>query len=115
MHINTHGTGTPLNDKSETAAIKLALGDSEARRAILCSTKSMTGHALGAAGGIEAIAAVMALHDGIVPPTIHYEVPDPECDLDVNPNSAREAKLTMALSSSLGFGGHNAVLAFRRI
>ncbi|HIR94427.1 MAG TPA: beta-ketoacyl-ACP synthase II [Candidatus Coprenecus stercorigallinarum] len=115
LHINTHGTGTPLNDKSETAAIKLALGDSEARRAILCSTKSMTGHALGAAGGIEAIAAVMALHDGIVPPTIHYEVPDPECDLDVNPNSAREAKLTMALSSSLGFGGHNAVLAFRRI
>ena len=75
----------------------------------------MTGHALGAAGGIEAVAAVLALDNGIVPPTIHYEVPDPECDLDVNPNHAREAKLTMALSSSLGFGGHNAVLAFRLV
>ena len=115
LHINTHGTGTPLNDKSETAAIKLALGETEARRAILCSTKSMTGHALGAAGGIEAVAAVMALHDGIVPPTINYKEPDPECDLDVNPNTARKAELTMALSSSLGFGGHNAVLAFRRL
>ena len=115
LHINTHGTGTPLNDKSETAAIKLALGETEARRAILCSTKSMTGHALGAAGGIEAVAAVLALDNGIVPPTINYKEPDPECDLDVNPNSARKAALTIALSSSLGFGGHNAVLAFRRL
>ena len=114
LHINTHGTSTPLNDKSETAAIKIALGESEARRAILCSTKSMTGHALGAAGGIEAVAAILALGNGIVPPTIGYKEPDPECDLDCNPNNAREAAITIALSSSLGFGGHNAVIAFRK-
>ncbi len=114
LHINTHGTGTPLNDKAETAAIKIALGESEARRAILCSTKSMTGHALGAAGGMEAVAAILALDNHIVPPTIGYKEFDPDCDLDVNPNHAREAKITIALSSSLGFGGHNAVLAFRR-
>ncbi len=114
LHINTHGTGTPLNDKAETAAIKLALGESEARRAILCSTKSMTGHALGAAGGMEAVAAILALDNHIVPPTIGYKEFDPDCDLDINPNQAREAKITVALSSSLGFGGHNAVLAFRR-
>lgn len=114
LHINTHGTGTPLNDKSETAAIKIALGETDARRAILCSTKSMTGHALGAAGGIEVVAAAMALKNGIVPPTIGYKEPDPECDLDYTPNVARRADLTMALSSSLGFGGHNAVVAMRK-
>ncbi len=114
LYINTHGTGTPLNDKAETAAIKIAMGETEARRAILSSTKSMTGHALGAAGGMEAVAAVLALDNELVPPTIGYKEFDPDCDLDITPNVAREAKLTIALSSSLGFGGHNAVLAFRR-
>ena len=114
LHINAHGTGTPLNDKSETAAIKLALGEENAKKAIICSIKSMTGHALGAAGGIEIIAAAMALKEGVVPPTIGYEQPDPECDLDYAPNQARKADITIALSSSLGFGGHNAVVALRK-
>lgn len=114
LHINAHGTGTPLNDKSETAAIKLALGEENAKKAIICSIKSMTGHALGAAGGIEIVAAAMALKEGVVPPTIGYEQPDPECDLDYAPNQARKADITIALSSSLGFGGHNAVVALRK-
>ena len=114
LHINAHGTGTPLNDKSETAAIKLALGEKNAKKAIICSIKSMTGHALGAAGGIEIVAAAMALKEGVVPPTIGYEQPDPECDLDYAPNQARKADITIALSSSLGFGGHNAVVALRK-
>ncbi len=114
LHINAHGTSTPLNDKAETAAIKIAMGETEARRALISSTKSMTGHALGAAGGMEAVAAILALDNELVPPTIGYKEFDPDCDLDITPNVAREAKLTMALSSSLGFGGHNAVLAFRR-
>lgn len=114
LHINAHGTGTPLNDKSETAAIKLALGKENAKKAIICSIKSMTGHALGAAGGIEIVAAAMALKEGVVPPTIGYEQPDPECDLDYAPNQARKADITIALSSSLGFGGHNAVVALRK-
>lgn len=113
LHINAHGTSTPLNDKSETAAIKIALGETEARRAILCSTKSMTGHALGAAGGIEVVASALSLVNGVVPPTIGYKVPDPLCDLDCNPNTARKAPITIALSSSLGFGGHNACVALR--
>ena len=114
LHINAHGTGTPLNDKSETAAIKLALGEENAKKAIICSIKSMTGHALGAAGGIEIVAAAMALKEGVVPPTIGYEQPDPECDLYYAPNQARKADITIALSSSLGFGGHNAVVALRK-
>lgn len=114
LHINAHGTGTPLNDKSETAAIKIALGEENAKKAIICSIKSMTGHALGAAGGIEIVAAAMALKEGVVPPTIGYEQPDPECDLDYAPNQARMADITIALSSSLGFGGHNAVVALRK-
>ena len=114
LHINAHGTGTPLNDKSETAAIKLALGEENAKKAIICSIKSMTGHALGAAGGIEIVATAMALKEGVVPPTIGYEQPDPECDLDYAPNQARKADITIALSSSLGFGGHNAVVALRK-
>lgn len=114
LHINAHGTGTPLNDKSETAAIKLALGEENAKKAIICSIKSMTGHALGAAGGIEIVAAAMALKEGVVPPTIGYEQPDPECDLDYAPNQACKADITIALSSSLGFGGHNAVVALRK-
>ncbi|MBO7284428.1 MAG: beta-ketoacyl-ACP synthase II [Bacteroidales bacterium] len=114
LHINAHGTGTPLNDKSETAAIKLALGEENAKKAIICSIKSMTGHALGAAGGIEIVAAAMALKEGVVPPTIGYEQPDPDCDLDYAPNQARKVDITIALSSSLGFGGHNAVVALRK-
>lgn len=114
LHINAHGTATPLNDKSETAAIKIALGEEDARKAIICSTKSMTGHMLGAAGGVEMVAATLAVHEGIVPPTIGLDTPDPECDLDYTPNVARKADIDIALSSSLGFGGHNAVVAIRK-
>jgi 3-oxoacyl-[acyl-carrier-protein] synthase II len=114
LYINAHGTSTPLNDKTETLAIKKAMGEEAASRAVISSTKSMTGHMLGAAGAAEAIACVMALKDGIVPPTIGYREPDPECDLDYTPNQARKANLSAALSISLGFGGHNACLAFRR-
>lgn len=113
LYINAHGTGTPLNDAAETKAIKLALGEKQAYRALVSSTKSMTGHMLGAAGAVEAIAAALSLENGAVPPTIHYEKPDPACDLDYVPNTARKAKLTAALSISLGFGGHNGCLAFR--
>ena len=113
LYINAHGTSTPLNDKTETLAIKRALGDA-AFKAAISSTKSMTGHMLGAAGGVEAIAAAMALRDGVLPPTIGYGEPDPECDLDYVPNQARQAQKGFALSLSLGFGGHNAVLALKR-
>jgi len=114
LYINAHGTGTPPNDKTETLAIKKALGEEAARRALISSTKSMTGHMLGAAGAAELIASVLALNAGLVPPTIHLEEPDPECDLDYVPNTARSADVEMALSISLGFGGHNGVLAIRR-
>lgn len=114
LHINAHGTGTPLNDKGETAAIKIALGEENAKKAMICSIKSMTGHALGAAGGIEVVATALALKNGIVPPTIGYSEPDPDCDLDYTPNVARKADITIAISSSLGFGGHNAVVALRK-
>ncbi len=113
LYINAHGTGTPLNDKAETLAVKRALGEG-AYRALVSSTKSMTGHMLGAAGAVEAIAAVKALEEGVAPPTIGYAEPDPECDLDFVPNRARKADLRAALSLSLGFGGHNACLAFLR-
>ncbi len=112
-YINAHGTSTPLNDKMETAAVKTVFGD-HARSLALGSTKSMTGHLLGAAGGIEFIATVLALREGILPPTINYEHPDPECDLDCVPNEARRVTLQAALSNSLGFGGHNVTLAARR-
>lgn len=115
VYINAHGTGTPLNDKGETIAIKNALGEEEARKAVISSTKSMTGHMLGAAGAIEAIACLKVLETGIIPPTINLLEPDPECDLDYVPNTAREKKIDLALSNSLGFGGHNACLAFRRV
>ena len=115
VYINAHGTGTPLNDKGETIAIKGALGEERAREAVISSTKSMTGHMLGAAGAIEAIACLKALETGIIPPTINLLEPDPECDLDYVPNTAREKKIDIALSNSLGFGGHNACLAFRRV
>ena len=115
LYINAHGTSTPLNDACETKAIKTALGEEAARQCMVSSTKSMTGHMLGAAGAVEAIACVLAVKEGIVPPTIGYQEPDPECDLDYVPNQAREAQVDLALSASLGFGGHNAYLAFRRV
>jgi len=115
VYINAHGTGTKLNDSAETKAIKLTLGEEAAYKAVISSIKSMTGHLLGGAGAIEAIAAIKALQTGIIPPTINLCEPDPECDLDYTPNKAREFKADIALSNSLGFGGHNASLAFRRI
>jgi 3-oxoacyl-[acyl-carrier-protein] synthase II len=112
-YINAHGTSTPYNDKFETIAIKRVFGD-HARRLAVSSTKSMTGHLLGAAGGIEAIASVLALHHGLLPPTINYETPDPDCDLDYIPNQARKVDVEYALSNAFGFGGTNATLAFRK-
>lgn len=113
QYVNAHGTSTELNDKTETAAIKGAMGD-YARKVSISSTKSMTGHLLGAAAGIEAIVCALAIHKGVVPPTINYENPDPNCDLDYVPNQARELKVDATLNNSLGFGGHNACLAFRK-
>ena len=115
LYINAHGTSTPLNDKTETSAIKLALGEEAARKAYISSTKSMTGHMLGAAGGVELIASALAVKHGIVPPTINYKEPDPECDLNYVPNKAVEVDITMAASNSLGFGGHNACVVLRKI
>jgi 3-oxoacyl-[acyl-carrier-protein] synthase II len=112
-YVNAHGTSTPANDSNETSAIKTALGD-RARQIPVSSTKSMTGHLLGGSGGIEAVAAVLALQHGVIPPTINHQNPDPACDLDVVPNQAREQIISTALSNSFGFGGHNVCLAFRR-
>ena len=112
-YINAHGTGTLANDPTEIAALRAALGPAAERLAI-SSTKSMHGHALGAAGAIEAVATLLALHHGILPPTANFTTPDPQCDLDVVPNQARHAAVEWALSSSFAFGGLNAVLAFRR-
>ena len=114
VYINAHGTGTPLNDTSETLAIKNAMGDQAARRAMISSTKSMTGHMLGAAGAVECIVSALALQNGILPPTIGLTEPDPECDLDYIPLVKREAQCDLALSVSLGFGGHNGCIALRR-
>ena len=114
LYINAHGTGTTLNDTSETEAFKLALGD-DAYKAHISSTKSAMGHLLGAAGAVEALAAILALKNSMIPPTINLDETDPECDLDYTPNNAVEADLTMAISDSLGFGGHNSCLAFRKI
>ena len=113
LYVNAHGTGTALNDVSETAALKLALGD-DAYKAHVSSTKGATGHMLGAAGAAEAVASVLALKNGVVPPTIHLDEVDPECDLNYTPDIAVKADLTMAISVSLGFGGHNGCLAFRK-
>ena len=113
-YVNAHGTSTSLNDKGETLAIKKALGMEQAYKVAVSSTKSMTGHMLGAAGGVEAIACAMAIHEGIIPPTINYETPDPDCDLDYVPNVARKTEVRAALSNSLGFGGHNATLCFKK-
>jgi 3-oxoacyl-[acyl-carrier-protein] synthase II len=113
-YVNAHGTSTQANDSNETSAIKSALGD-HAYRVPVSSTKSMTGHLLGGSGGIEAVASILAMEHGVVPPTINYSNPDPACDLDVVPNQAREARLDVVLSNSFGFGGHNVCLAFRRM
>ena len=113
-YINAHGTSTQLNDRVETNAIKTVLGEDRAGKIMVSSTKSMTGHLLGAAGGVESAICALALRDGVVPPTINYETPDPDCDLDYVPNSAREAEINVCLNNSLGFGGHNACLLFRR-
>ncbi len=113
VYLNAHGTGTPMNDKLETLAVKNVFGE-KAKDVIISSTKSMTGHMLGAAGAVEAIASLKALEEGIIPPTINLETPDPECDLNYVPNTAIKAQPTLALSNSLGFGGHNVCLAFRK-
>ena len=115
VYINAHGTGTPMNDKLETLAIKKALGEDAARRAYISSTKSMTGHMLGAAGAVEALACLFALNEDIIPPTINLCEPDDECDLNYVPNTAIRQRVDLALSNSLGLGGHNACLAFRRV
>ena len=113
-YINAHGTSTPAGDKAETQAVKGTLGD-HAYKTAVSSTKSMTGHLLGAAGGIEAVFSILAIRDQVAPPTINYQTPDPECDLDYVPNEAREMKIDVALSNSFGFGGTNGTLVFRRL
>ena len=115
LYVNAHGTGTHLNDAAETNALKLALGEADARRASVSSTKSMTGHMFGATGAVELMASALALKEGIVPPTIGLEEADPECDLDYTPLQARKRDLDVAISNSLGFGGHNVCVALRKI
>lgn len=112
-YINAHGTSTHLNDAGETSAIKTALGDAS-KKVMVSSTKGHTGHLLGAAGGVEAIACIKAIEEGIVPPTINYKEPDPECDLDIVPNKARNVNIKVAMSNSLGFGGHNSCIIFKK-
>lgn len=115
VYVNAHGTGTPMNDSGETTAIKTALGEEKAHEILISSTKSMTGHLLGAAGAIEAAVCLKVLETGVVPPTINLEESDPACDLNYVPNKAVEAEIDLCLSNSLGFGGHNACLAFRKV
>jgi 3-oxoacyl-[acyl-carrier-protein] synthase II len=112
-YINAHGTSTQLNDKLETEAVKTLFGE-HARKLVMSSTKSQMGHLLGASGGVEAIATLLAMRHGIVPPTINYEEPDPECDLDYVPNTLREMAVECAMSNSFGFGGTNATLVFKK-
>ncbi len=113
IYVNAHGTGTPLNDKSETLALKKVFGD-DAYKLTISSTKSMTGHMLGGTGAVEAVASILALDKGIIPPTVGLDAPDPDCDLDYVPLKAREVQLKYAMSTSLGFGGHNACIAFEK-
>jgi len=113
-YINAHGTSTPLGDAAETRVIKLALGEENARRTPVSSTKGATGHCLGASGAVEAMFSILAVDRGVLPPTINYEDPDPECDLDYIPNESREADVRTAVSNSFGFGGHNATIVIRR-
>ncbi len=112
-YINAHGTSTPLNDKVESLAIKKALGSDIAHKVKISSTKSMTGHLLGAEGAVEAVVCVLSIRDGMIPPTINYKTPDPDCDLDYVPNQAQKKKVRVAMSNSLGFGGHNACIVFK--
>lgn len=114
-YINAHGTSTVLNDAGETKAIKIALGEERARQIAVSSTKGMTGHLLGAAGGVESVVCALAMRDGVLPPTINYTTPDPACDLDYVPNVARKGTIRACLNNSLGFGGHNATLCFKAI
>ena len=114
-YINAHGTSTPLGDVSETRVIKKALGEQAARKTPVSSTKGATGHCLGASGALEAIFCTLAIHEGVLPPTINYETPDPDCDLDYVPNEARGADVKVAASNSFGFGGHNATIILRRL
>ena len=113
-YINAHATSTPIGDSSETRVIKLAMGEERARKIAVSGTKGATGHCLGAAGAIEALFTTLAVHEGTLPPTINYEVPDPECDLDYVPNEARKADIRVAVNNSFGFGGHNACVVFQR-
>jgi len=113
-YINAHGTSTPLGDASETRVLKIALGEENARKTPVSSTKGATGHCLGAAGGVEAIFSILAVRDGVLPPTINYEEPDPACDLDYIPNESRKADVRTAVSNSFGFGGHNASIVIRK-
>ena len=114
QYINAHGTSTPLGDKNETDAIKLALGDA-AKKLVVSSTKSMTGHLLGGAGGLESVLTVLAVHHQVAPPTINIFDQDPDCDLDFCANTARDLKIDIALKNNFGFGGTNGTLAFRRV
>jgi 3-oxoacyl-[acyl-carrier-protein] synthase II len=115
LYINAHGTGTPLNDKAETLAIKQALGETAARQAVISSTKSMMGHMLGATGAVELVICAKTLQDGKVAPTIHLDSPDPDCDLDYTPHTARDFAAGLTISNSFGFGGQNACVALRKI
>ena len=112
-YVNAHGTSTVLNDLYETQALKTVLGE-YARKTAISSTKGTMGHGLGAAGGLETIICAKVIESGIIPPTINYETPDPECDLDYTPNTARERKVNVAINTNLGFGGHNAALVLRK-
>jgi 3-oxoacyl-[acyl-carrier-protein] synthase II len=114
-YINAHGTSTPLGDAAETRVIKLALGEEQAYKTPISSTKGATGHCLGAGGAVEAIFSTLAIRDGKLPPTINYEVEDPECDLDYIPNESRDADVRVAVSNSFGFGGHNASIVLKRV
>ena len=113
QYINAHGTSTPFGDKAETEAVKAVFGD-HAYKLVMSSTKSMVGHMLGAAGGVEAIFSVLAIRDQVAPPTINLDTPDPECDLDYAPNQARPMRIDVAISNSFGFGGTNGTLIFKR-
>jgi 3-oxoacyl-[acyl-carrier-protein] synthase II len=112
-YVNAHGTGTPLNDRVETLAVKQVFGE-HAYRLAVSSTKSMTGHLMGAAGALEALASVLAVRDQVLPPTINYEERDPDCDLDYVPNEARRARVRVVMSNSVGLGGHNATVMFKQ-